>query len=56
MLKDYSSVYAATDDKFKKSEFDKKVEKQNQMINKRNRSRTHFLFWRQIFETLKLLC
>ncbi len=34
MLKDYSSVYAATDDKFNKSEFDKKVSKQNQMITK----------------------
>ena len=34
MIKDYSSVYAVTDDKFKKTEFDKKVEKQNQMITK----------------------
>ncbi len=34
MLKDYSSVYAVTDDKFKKSEFDKKVAKQNQLITK----------------------
>ena len=34
MIKDYSSIYAVTDDKFKKNEFDKKVEKQNQMITK----------------------
>ncbi len=34
MLKDYSSVYAVTDDKFKKSEFDKKVSKQNQLVTK----------------------
>ncbi len=34
MLKDFSSVYAATDDKFEKSEFDKRVKKQNQMITK----------------------
>ena len=34
MIKDYSSIYAVTDDKFKKNEFDKKVAKQNQMITK----------------------
>ena len=34
MLKDYSSVYAATDDKFEKSEFDKKVDKKNQVTTK----------------------
>ena len=34
MIKDYSSIYAVTDDKFKKNEFDKKVQKQNQMITK----------------------
>ena len=34
MIKDYSSVYAVTDEKFKKNEFDKKVAKQNQMITK----------------------
>ena len=34
MIKDYSSIYAVTDDKFKKNEFDKKVPKQNQMITK----------------------
>ena len=34
MLKDYSSVYAVTDDKFKKIEFDKRVSKQNQLITK----------------------
>ena len=34
MVKDYSSVYAVTDEKFKKTDFDKKVAKQNQMITK----------------------
>ncbi len=34
MLKDYSSVYAVTDDKFKKSEFDKRVIKENQVVTK----------------------
>ena len=34
MIKDYSSIYAVTDDKFKKNEFDKKVPKENQMITK----------------------
>ena len=34
MINDYSSVYAVTDDKFKKEEFDKKVEKQNQIVTK----------------------
>ena len=34
MINDFSSIYAVTDDKFKKAEFDKKVEKQNQMITK----------------------
>ena len=34
MLNDYSSVYAATDDKFEKSEFDKKVDKKNQVTTK----------------------
>ena len=34
MIKDYSSVYSVTDDKFKKDEFDKRVSKQNQMITK----------------------
>ncbi len=34
MIKDYSSVYAVTDEKFKKKEFDQKVSKQNQMITK----------------------
>ena len=27
MVNDYSSIYAVTDDKFNKTEFDKKVEK-----------------------------
>ena len=34
MIKDYSSIYAVTDDKYKKTEFDKKVPKENQMITK----------------------
>ena len=34
MLKDYSSVYAVTDEKFDKLKFDKKVEKKNQVITK----------------------
>ncbi len=34
MINDYSSIYAVTDDKFKKTEFDKKVAKENQMITK----------------------
>ena len=34
MIKDYSSIYSVTDDKFKKNEFDKKVPKENQMITK----------------------
>ena len=34
MIKDYSSIYAVTDDKFEKNEFDKKVPKENQMITK----------------------
>ncbi len=34
MIKDYSSIYAVTDDKFKKNEFDKKVPKKDQMITK----------------------
>ena len=34
MIKDYSSVYAVTDKKFKKDEFDEKVSKQNQMVTK----------------------
>ncbi len=34
MVNDYSSVYAVTDDKFKKDDFDKKVSKQNQIITK----------------------
>ncbi len=34
MIKDFSSVYAVTDDKFKKDEFDQKVSKENQMVTK----------------------
>ncbi len=34
MVKDFSSVYAVTDDKFNKLEFDKKVSKENQVITK----------------------
>ncbi len=34
MIKDYSSVYAVTDEKFKKTEFDKKVDKKNQVTTK----------------------
>tara|TARA_Y200000002_G_scaffold337582_1_gene306417 strand:- start:1836 stop:2621 length:786 start_codon:yes stop_codon:yes gene_type:complete len=34
MIKDYSLMYAVTDDKFKKTEFDKKVPKENQIITK----------------------
>ena len=34
MIKDYSSIYAVTDNKYKKTEFDKKVSKENQMITK----------------------
>ena len=34
MIRDYSSIYSVTDDKFKKNEFDKKVPKENQMITK----------------------
>ena len=34
MVKDYSSIYAVTDDKYKKTEFDAKVSKQNQLITK----------------------
>tara|TARA_Y100000817_G_scaffold312562_1_gene306742 strand:+ start:277 stop:1590 length:1314 start_codon:yes stop_codon:yes gene_type:complete len=34
MIKDFSSIYAVTDDKFKKNEFNKKVAKENQMITK----------------------
>ncbi len=34
MIKDYSSVYAVTDEKFKKTDFDKRVDKKNQVITK----------------------
>tara|TARA_B100000886_G_scaffold254292_1_gene179871 strand:- start:685 stop:1998 length:1314 start_codon:yes stop_codon:yes gene_type:complete len=34
MIKDYSSKYAVTDDKFKKTDFDSKVAKQNQVVTK----------------------
>ena len=34
MIKDYSSIYAVTDEKFKKTEFEKNVAKQNQMVTK----------------------
>ncbi len=34
MINDYSSVYAVTDEKFNKNEFDKKVIKKNQVITK----------------------
>ena len=34
MRKDFSSIYAVTDEKFKKEEFDKKVSKVNQVITK----------------------
>ena len=34
MTKDYSSKYAVTDDKFKKTDFDSKVAKQNQVVTK----------------------
>ena len=34
MTKDYSSKYAVTDDKFKKTDFDSKVTKQNQVVTK----------------------
>ena len=34
MRKDYSSIYAVTDEKFSKKEFDKKVSKANQVITK----------------------
>ena len=34
MINDYSSVYAVTDEKFNKKEFDKKVIKKNQVITK----------------------
>ncbi len=34
MIKDYSSIYAVTDEKFKKDEFNSKVAKKNQMITK----------------------
>ena len=34
MRKDYSEIYAATDEKFNEEEFDKKVKKENQIITK----------------------
>ena len=34
MREDFTNIYAVTDEKFKKSEFDKKVKKENQMITK----------------------
>ncbi len=34
MRKEYSKIYAATDEKFNKNEFDKKVSKENQIITK----------------------
>ena len=34
MREDFSSIYAVTDEKFKKNEFDKKSKKKNQMITK----------------------
>jgi prolyl-tRNA synthetase len=34
MIKDYSSIYAVTDEKFEKTEFEKNVAKQNQMVTK----------------------
>ena len=34
MRKDFSSIYAVTDEKFNKGEFDKKVSKSNQVITK----------------------
>ena len=34
MIKDFSSVYAVTDEKFKKDEFNQKVPKENQMVTK----------------------
>ena len=34
MRKDYSKIYAATDEKFNEEEFDKKVKKENQLITK----------------------
>jgi len=34
MIEDYSSVYAVTDEKFKKDEFDKRVVKQDQVVTK----------------------
>ena len=36
MRKDFSSFYAVTDDKYKKDEFDKSVDKSNQIITKKN--------------------
>ena len=45
MLKDYSSVYAVTDEKFDKIKFDKKVEKKKSINNKRNRGWAYILFW-----------
>ncbi len=34
MLKDFSTIYAVTDEKFKKNEFHKQVSKENQMVTK----------------------
>ena len=45
MVNDYSSIYAVTDDKFNKTEFDKKVIKNSQVVTKGYRSWTYFLFW-----------
>ena len=49
MRKDFSSIYAVTDEKFNKGEFDKKVSKSNQVITKGIEVGTYFLFWRQVF-------
>ena len=56
MVKDYSSVYAVTDEKFKKTEFDKKVKKQNQLITKGIEVGHIFYFGDKYSKPLNCLC
>ena len=46
MREDYSNIYAVTDEKYKKDEFNTNVKKRESNDYKRHRSWSHLLFWR----------
>ena len=44
MRKEFSNFYAVTDEKYKESEFNKNVKKENQIVTKGIEVGTYFLF------------